>query len=112
MGWLLVDGICEAFPSNSYTYTGPCAPFANLENFTDHEKKIFSELCQVYFCDTSAAEEKECDYSQSFEKQLCPDGWVHVGSLVEYCYGDAYQGPCRPLVSRSELESIGKSNFM
>lgn len=55
-------------------------------------------------------------------------GWAHVGSLIGHCYGYAYtvggappraqplfslraQGPCRPVISSSDIVRIGRATF-
>lgn len=102
--WFLVDGVCEA---QSSRYTGPCPPFASLADFTEQDKHLFADLCHVEFpCKSSA--HTMCTLSNA----QCPLGWQAVGSLVDFCHGFNYEGPCRPLISVTELNEIGKAQFM
>lgn len=107
--WELIGGMCVA----SSVYTGPCAPFQNLVQFDQREKRNFAAACEVDFCRSGAAasklEKERCGPSQT---QLCPDGWLRIGSSIDYCFGPIYAGPCRPLISVDELEKIGKEIYM
>lgn len=106
-GWGAFDGICEAPPDRSYV--GPCAPFANLQGLTEHDKAQYAALCQVEFaCQSGQPEAPECQPSAA----PCPKGWQHKGSSVGFCQGVLYEGPCRPLIAVDRLASIGKLKYM
>jgi len=61
---------------------------------------------------TSMASRAGLPACEPMEAEPCPNGWKHVGSLLGYCSASEYEGPCRPLISDSELERIGKQQFM
>merc|ERR1712217_77440 len=104
-GWRLIDDVCVSLD----TYTGPCVPFAYLAQANAREKQTYAELCQVDFCGrVEKTETEQCD----FDASVCPIGWSHVGGEVGYCHGFQYQGPCRPLISLSDLGDIGKARFI
>merc|ERR1712241_891462 len=45
------------------------------------------------------------------DEALCPKGWVHVGSIVGYCYAPKYTGPCRPALTTASLKDIGAARM-
>merc|ERR1712066_664041 len=78
-----------------------------MGDFSSADKREWAAMCEVTFpCETGAADTTTCD-----EVEACPEGWVHVGSLHPHCYGTSYEGPCRPLISISELGRIGNDVF-
>lgn len=120
-GWLLVSDVCVASMSSdsSYQYTGPCIPFAGLLNFTAEEKMIYADRCEVTFCKSRAALSAgpsgsniiggaQCDMDFT---RPCPLGWIQIGTLAGHCYGNAYAGACRPVVSLDDLQRIGVAIF-
>ena len=109
-GWAFVDGVCVAIPTAEFPYSGPCVPFADLSNLTKQDKQIFGELCAVDFCESvpSPAPDAICEPD---ETEVCALDWLHVGSLIGHCHAPSYQGPCRPLISVSDLEAIGKETY-
>mmetsp|Transcript_105014 Transcript_105014/g.313734 ORF Transcript_105014/g.313734 Transcript_105014/m.313734 type:complete len:188 (+) Transcript_105014:552-1115(+) len=109
-GWALIGGVCEAVVGDS-EYTGPCLPFANLINLSKVEKAVFAGACGVQFCndDDQPVTAKTCGEEDADRE--CPEGWRRVGSLAGYCYGDAYEGPCRPVVPIADVRAVGRNAF-
>lgn len=99
------SGVCEAMP---HSYYGTCPPFANLNDFTREEKKLFAALCGVQFPCVDTTPISSCELMET----TCPSGWEEKGSLETICVGAGYQGPCRPLIKLDDLVAIGRQAFM
>lgn len=109
-GWFMAGGICVA---SLGVYTGPCAPFADLHGMTSADKHVWAAACLLNFpCAGSSSQDSSCDRALRPSTNLCPSGWMRVGSTRAYCYAHKYEGICRPLMSVEQLQQIGRESFM